>query len=130
MANQMLDAALELFNAQFKIFPVSPKSKLPMVKWSKEYCRSTADVRRYWEKKWPQANIGWALPAMVQCFDIDPRNDGLKTLNNLRKFAHFPNTLMAKTGGGGVHMFYTTDQSINRVNGLGEGIDLKGRAAS
>ena len=62
-----------------------------------------------WMKRWPSINR--ALPTGPETgftvIDIDPRNDGFTSINQLQQSrGSLPDTLRSATGGGGRHLFY------------------------
>src|SRR5262249_31457654 len=70
--------------------------------------RDPTEIERFWSK-WPDANIGIATgPASgIAVIDIDPRNDGLETFENLEAdLGRLPKTFMAWTGGDGAHLMF------------------------
>jgi P4 family phage/plasmid primase-like protien len=84
-----------------------------------------------WWRQWPDANIGVATGKVsnIIVVDVDPRHDGRKTLEELRKkLGPWTKTVSASTGGGGRHyIFANPDISIrNDTNGklLGPGLDV------
>ena len=82
-----------------------------------------AQIKDWW-RDWPDANIGLAAgePSGVVVIDVDPRNGGVETLQELDPPPH---TLTAFTGGGGRHYFCLyTDEPMNAH--AGDGIDLQG----
>ena len=76
--------------------------------------------------EYPQANIGIAIPDDMIDIDIDPRNGGDTTIDNLQEqYGKLPDTAMQFTGGGGLHYLYRKDPSIKVAGKLGNGIDVK-----
>jgi putative DNA primase/helicase len=90
------------------------------------------DIISRWFTKWPESNIGIATGDRAGIFvvDIDPRNGGFETLAALeQKHGQFPDTLTAKTGGGGLHYYYRIPRGTkisSDANVLGPGVDIKG----
>jgi putative DNA primase/helicase len=94
---------------------------------------ATADrdqIKRWWAK-WPDANIGLApgRERDILVLDIDPRHGGDKRLRRLeRKLGALPETVTAKTGGGGWHLFFKHPSFKVRKDTagklLGRGIDV------
>ncbi len=81
-----------------------------------------------WWDMWPDSNIGIAAGqgSGLVVIDIDPRNGGVGSAKALaEKHGNFPHTLVARTGGGGLHhMFsYPTNTSISK-RVLADGVDL------
>jgi putative DNA primase/helicase len=86
---------------------------------------------RVWWKKWPDSNIGIATGRQVGILvlDIDPRNGGLDTLQNLKaELGSLPDTATANTGGGGQHLFFRHPtfpvRKDNAGKLLGPGVDV------
>jgi putative DNA primase/helicase len=65
-------------------------------------------IRRWWTTT-PKANIGIATgnKSGIIVLDIDPRNGGNKSLKRLKKeLGPLPDTVTARTGGGGRHLIF------------------------
>ncbi len=81
-----------------------------------------------WWHRWPNANVGIATgrESGVWVLDIDPRNGGDKTWEDLQGKLPRIFALTASTGGGGSHLFfrYPDDQGVSNGK-LGDGIDIK-----
>src|SRR5262252_2621727 len=89
--------------------------------------RDATEIERFWSK-WPDANIGIATgPASgIAVIDIDPRNDGLETFENLEAdLGRLPKTPMAWTGGDGAHLIFNLPAVAVR-KGAGPGVDVLG----
>lgn len=122
-------AALEYSLIGFKVFPLSPGTKIPAVKGGRGFRDATgsADQIRVWAKQFPRANIGIATGAVsgVILIDIDPRNGGFDTTNNLASVGKvFPRCPTAKTGNGGKHLYFRY-QPGDFHKTLGAGVDVK-----
>src|SRR5262249_30181512 len=75
------------------------------------------------------ANIGIATgPASgIAVIDIDPRNGGLETFENLEAdLGRLPKTPMAWTGGDGAHLMFNLPQIAVSKAGAGPGVDVVG----
>lgn len=87
---------------------------------------ATTDVAQVaeWVARWPWANWGIRPPAGLIVLDVDPRNGGDTELGALAsEHGQLPETLTARTGGGGLHIWlaYT-----GRTRGqLCPGVDVK-----
>ena len=84
------------------------------------------DTIRDWWRKWPEANVAIACgpESGVVVVDVDPRHGGKLTDEMSDRLG---TTLTAKSGGGGLHLYYTWPEGESKLPGmLGEGIDLKG----
>jgi putative DNA primase/helicase len=86
---------------------------------------------KVWWGDWPDANIGLApgRERDILVLDIDPRHGGNKSLRRLeRKLGALPKTVTAKTGGGGLHLFFQQPNfKVRKDNAgklLGRGIDV------
>lgn len=92
-----------------------------------------AAVIQTWWQQWPIANIGIPTGGRngLIVLDVDPRHDGLASLDTLQqRYGALPDTLSASTGGGGKHYFFAHPggdvllRSLNELDGL-PGIDIK-----
>ena len=111
------------------VFPVRRDTKQPYTKHGfKDASTDEAAIRVFWTKH-PTANIGLALPAGWLVIDVDARNDGVLTLNELEAtYTALPRTLTSLTGSGGgsAHYCYLLNESINNLSGkLGQGLDTR-----
>lgn len=74
-------------------------------------------------------NVGIAVPAGVIVLDVDPRHNGDTSLRDLiAKHGPLPNTLVARTGGGGAHYYFRLSRDIivrNSAGKLAPGLDIK-----
>lgn len=115
-------AALELARAGFEVFPLAPRAKRPIT--SNGFYDATLDhnVITDWWTKHPHANIAIRPPEGVIVLDVDPRNGG-----STADLGPLTDTLMAKTGSGGLHLWFRhSGPSAGRVGGC-KGIDIKKR---
>jgi hypothetical protein len=93
---------------------------------------ATTDIKiiQSWWRKWPHANIGIATgqASGKVVIDIDPKNGGLLSLQQIEKiFSAIPGPRV-KTGGQGLHFYIDTPIHTaikNKVN-LMPGIDIRG----
>ena len=125
-----LDAALGYARRGIPVFPV--RGKLPLTEHGFRDASTEADVIRKWWLRLPDANI--AIPtgslSHLVVLDVDPRHGGTESLAALEaKHRALPETLQARTGGGGRHFFFAlADGQIirNSAGKLGPGLDLRG----
>lgn len=87
-----------------------------------------AVIREWWDR-WRQANVGIATGEDLLVVDIDPRHGGDLSLEELRRrYGPLPETVGASSGGGGNHLYLSTDGTTPRgastLDGLA-GIDVK-----
>jgi hypothetical protein len=123
----MLDAAVDYAKRGLKILPLS--GKVPAIAGGSGYRDASSDpkqVKRWWTAH-PDANIGLAMRSNgLLAWDIDPRNDGDKTLAELvKKHGPLPTTIVQKTGrgDGGEHYVFRNDGKSHKSPG--PGIDIK-----
>ncbi len=86
-------------------------SKHPRIRgWQTEATTDGEKIRAWWNK-WPDANIGGltGLEGGFVALDIDPRNDGSRSLEcAIEKFGKLPDGPIVQTGGGGRHYYFAT----------------------
>jgi putative DNA primase/helicase len=102
---------------------------------AKDASTDLVQIRRWW-RKWPDANVGIRVgeDAGIIVLDIDPRNGGSATLEALEaELGVLPETVTAKTGGGGLHLvFQHPDLPVGKDSAgklLGPGIDVLANGA-
>jgi Bifunctional DNA primase/polymerase, N-terminal/Primase C terminal 1 (PriCT-1) len=82
-----------------------------------------------WWTAWPDANIAIATGAVI-VVDVDPRHGGDAALAQLEaRHGNFPATWRVRTGGGGLHIYFTTPPDVvikNSAGQLGAGLDVRG----
>ncbi len=91
----------------------------------KDATRDVAQIER-WCRQFPITN--WAMPtgeiSGICLLDIDPRNDGLRTFNELFPKG-LPDTFIVQSGGGGFHYYYLYDAVFARSEPrLAKGIEF------
>jgi hypothetical protein len=82
-----------------------------------------ATIEQWW-RRWPDANVGVRPPVGIVVLDVDPRHGGDVALAELEaRHGRLPDTLTARTGGGGWHYWYAYG---GRAKGtLCPGVDVK-----
>lgn len=86
------------------------------------------DVIRQWWIAMPSANVAVHLSrSKMVAIDIDPRNGGLFTIEQLeQQHGEIQSDILAYSGGGGEHRVFRKPESIDSLPGkLGPGVDLK-----
>src|SRR5205814_1251731 len=87
-------------------------------------------IRAWWRRS-PRAGVGVACGSGLLVLDVDPRNGGNESLAALVK-AHgaLPNTVTARTGGGGQHQFFRVPVAFKVAASKSDprlkGLDLQG----
>lgn len=125
-------AALAYARRGAPVFPCEEGGKRPLT--PNGFWDATTETRRIgsWWDRWPAANVG--IPtgrrSGLLVLDADPRNGGLESLALLeRENGPIPGTARARTGGGGLHVFfaYPAGETVrNSVEILGAGLDVRG----
>lgn len=79
------------------------------------------------EAKGRRFNAGILVePSGLLVVDIDPRNGGGETINELMaEHGELPKTRLVKTGGDGWHAYYRRPEGVDFKGQLGPGVDLK-----
>jgi P4 family phage/plasmid primase-like protien len=147
MSSNMKKHALKYAAGGYRIVPMYPvkegrclcskgkdcgrPGKHPMTKHGVKDATTDRDSVTAWWTDSPNANIGIAPGgnAGILVLDIDPRNDGKKTLKRLKKeVGPLPDTVTALTGGGGRHLVFQHPSFRIRKDNTGKifgsGIDV------
>jgi hypothetical protein len=128
----LLKAALAYARRGIPVFPCEPGGKAPLT--YNGFWDATTDSRRLeiWWRRWPDANVGVPTGERsgLLVLDVDPRDGGLESLAELeRTGCLLPETARARTGGGGMHVFfgYPAGEEVRSNTGrLGPGLDVRG----
>jgi Bifunctional DNA primase/polymerase, N-terminal/AAA domain/Primase C terminal 1 (PriCT-1) len=116
------------------------EGKHPRVRWKEEATTDVATISAWW-RAWPEANIAIVTgrASNLWVLDVDVRRsvelgdgtlvpEGEHTLRQLEsRFDTLPDTLTARTGSGGEHLYFTypgTGDHGNRV-GFAPGLDIR-----
>lgn len=126
-----MKAALDYGRLGWSVIPVEPRGKRPLVRWQVYQHRlpDGTEVAK-WYQSWPDANIAVVTGVVsgVVVLDLDPRHGADASLQELeRKHGSITQTVEARTGGGGRHLYFAHPGEMlrNRV-GLAPGVDLRG----
>ncbi|WP_094025756.1 bifunctional DNA primase/polymerase [Nocardia cerradoensis] len=127
ISGDLLDSALDYAETGLRVFPLAPSrigGKAPLT--SNGFKSGTTDpavIRRWWGK-WPDANVGAAVPAGHIVVDLDLYKGAADVLAALEdRLGPLPDTLTCETGGGGEHRWFTVPDLTFRAPG--KGIDLR-----
>lgn len=93
--------------------------------------RASTDGERIheWFNDRPDASVGILTGSRsgLVVLDIDPRNGGVESLRELLSDRQLPTTLIARTGGGGRHVFFALGQNeVRNRQSFRPGLDIKG----
>ena len=132
--NKMLKCALYYAKSGLAVFPLKPKSKMPIYPGGFKIATTDTGTITDWWAKHPSANIGIATGAKsggMFVIDLDKDSDkgidGYETLTDWeRDNGDLPDTANTITGRGGYHLLYKTNKTVKSRAGLYDGIDIRG----
>lgn len=112
------------------VLPLLPGTKRPfsrLVPNGFHNATNDPEVAARWWSAEPTAGVGIALkPSGLIAVDVDPRNGGFQTLDDLQsKFGKLESDVLQLTGGGGWHIVFHASDVAGLPGTLGRGIDLK-----
>ena len=120
----MGDLAVAYAQEGLEVIPLN--GKVPRSRHGfKDATTDTEDIGKWWHR-WPTANIGVRVPVGYVVVDIDPRNGGTDTWEQLRGGREVPDTMTTLTGSGGLHIWFRLPRVAPLRSNAGEGVDLKG----
>lgn len=90
----------------------------------KDFTTDETCIKQLWER-YPSANIGGRPPQGCVVLDIDPRNGGDTTWEQVNHDTALPATFATLTGSGGAHEWYRLPYALPTKGTAGEGIDVK-----
>ena len=128
----LLRAALAYAGRGVPVFPCEPGAKRPLTR--NGHWDATTDPRAIgrWWGRWPPANVGVSTgkKSGIVVLDVDPDAGGSESLAKLeRAGGPVPMTARARTGGGGIHVFFRNPgwtEIRNSARLLGPGLDVRG----
>lgn len=127
----MLEAALRYAAKGWRVFPLAPRSKAPLLSEERGghgFHDATTDVlkiRAWWAGE-PVANVAVATGAIsgIDVLDVDPKNGGSSSLDALLgEYGPLPETLTAGSGSGGLHFYFRHAAGLRRRIGFRPGLD-------
>lgn len=119
-----LESALDYLGRGWCVIPA--RGKKPLIKWEEYITKLPTEqqVRSWWEE-WPSANIALVTGRVsnLVVVDVDPDRGG----DPATVYEGWPTEFIARTGGGGAHLFYTYPEGVDRVpNQVGKtGYDVR-----
>jgi len=104
--------------------------KHPLGKWREESNRIEKTIKRHWnDNRSFNVGIDTGKSGLV-VLDIDKKSGGLESLQELEKDNELlPETVIASTGGGGVHYYFKMPEDVeirNSASQVAPGIDVRG----
>jgi len=126
----MLEAALAYARRGLPVFPLWPGKKIPRIgerdggRGFHDATLDEAQIREWWTR-WPDANIGVAVPAHLIVLDVDPRKGGDVTWKELAGDRTVDTlTSFSGRGDGGFHLYLLRPEGDIKGN-PGPGVDIK-----
>src|SRR5690242_20297320 len=123
----MLDNALDYADLGLRVVPLDGKRPL-LKRWTRRASSNPAVVARWFGSEFPNANLGIATGRGLIALDVDPRNGGDSSFQQLVRRRRLPLTAHALTGGGGAHYVFRcpTSVRVGKRTGFEPGLDLLG----
>jgi len=101
-------------------------AKHPLVRNGKDGFTTDLATVAWWAQSYPGCNWGGRPPETVFILDVDPRNGGYDSLAKIEaEHGPLPKTLTARTGGGGLHLWFTGESRRGKLGDDYPGIDIK-----
>lgn len=126
---QLMLEALDYAASDWPVFPLLPNTKRPATEHGLKNASTDPDTIREWWTRWPNANIGIALPHDLVGVDIDVKDvDGHATMAELAaQHGGLPETLTVETTTGGRHLYFKKPPEVRVKNraGIRPGIDVR-----
>ncbi len=103
-------AAARYLARGWSVLPLRHGDKRPLIQWEmlQQHRAAPAELAQ-WFARWPGANIGIVTGEISNLIvlDVDPKHGGGDSLAALeRRFGTLPDTVEARTGGGGRHLYF------------------------
>jgi hypothetical protein len=126
--NATLNAALRYAELGLRVIPLQDRSKKPRILGWPERATTDQTVIRGWLEQAPAANIGIVGGHGLVILDVDPKNDGAASLDDLiSEHGPLPFTAEVRTGSGGSHYYFSAESGVRVGNraGFRPGLDIR-----
>lgn len=125
-----LEAALYYAARGWRVIPVIPRAKRPVLDRWTERATTDPDLIREWWGRWPDHGVGivTGLESGIFVLDVDPQHGGDDTLADLEhEHGPLPDTIETITGGGGRHIIFQWPgwNPGTAAGQLGPGLDIR-----
>lgn len=122
------ECAIEYVNTGWSVLPVRPDEKRPyMTNWlAYQHTRATREMVESWFANLSGAGVGLVTGRISNVVVLDVEKWCKIPLEDLLK--KYPTQMVAKSGGGGYHLYYAYPQGVGKVSnrvGIFEGADLR-----
>lgn len=126
-----LQSALILAEYGFRVFPLKPNGKRPLIDDFPERATTEREqIEEWWSEEWEHANIGVLTGGDLAVADLDDKNDKTGSLDLMDlEMAHgvLPETFTVRTPTGGRHLYFRTAGGLRNSTGkVAKGIDIRG----
>lgn len=134
MANQFYEAAITYIKQGFAVIPLEVKGKRPLTAHGVKDATMDPVIVQSWWDKWENANIGIATGQVsgglcVIDMDVDENKglDGWRTLRDWQdKHGIIAPSWLCKTGRGGYHYYFLSNEPIQNRVAVIPGVDVRG----
>lgn len=123
------DFALAAARLGWRVFPLVPNRKTPLVKDWEHVATTDPAQLNLWFSQWPDANYGVACgPSGVIVVDLDVKNDidGIRNWAELTAGMDLPAALRVDTASGGQHLYWRGSGVRNSAGQVAPGVDVRG----
>jgi hypothetical protein len=131
-ANPLLEAALSYARHGWRVFPLAPRSKLPLIgkrfggRGVIDAVADEAQISRWWDIR-PDANVGIACGGGLIVLDVDGEEGAASLAALEQQHGALPLTPLCHTGAGGSHYYFKARCRIsNSASKVGKKLDIRG----
>ena len=117
----LLDAARSYAEKDFPVLPLQERGKRPLTRHGVKDAATNPDTVKGWWRRWPNANIGLAIPPRLLVVDLDSA-DAFHRLK--AEDRGLPATVRTKTARG-AHFWYRIPTAAKNRVGIVPGVDLR-----